>query len=78
MGFPKLEEGLLAMSMDDLTDTLAYNSIKVQKLTLKLSYSILCFYLQGLILSNALRAQKNTKEESCTIASSQQPSLRGN
>jgi hypothetical protein len=29
MGFPKLEEGLLAMSKDDLADSLAYNSIKV-------------------------------------------------
>jgi hypothetical protein len=36
MGFPKLEEGLSAMSKDDLADSLAYNSIKVQKLlTLK-------------------------------------------
>jgi hypothetical protein len=29
MGFPKLEEGLLAMSKDDLADSLAYSSIKV-------------------------------------------------
>jgi hypothetical protein len=29
MGFPKLEEGLSAMSKDDLVDSLAYNSIKV-------------------------------------------------
>jgi hypothetical protein len=29
MGFPKLEEGLSAMSKDDLADSLAYNSIKV-------------------------------------------------
>jgi hypothetical protein len=37
MGFPKLEEGLSAMSKDDLADSLAYNSINVQKLlTLKL------------------------------------------
>ena len=36
MGFPKLEEGLSAMSKDDLADRLAYNSIKVSKLTLKL------------------------------------------
>jgi hypothetical protein len=36
MGFPKLEEGLSAMSKDDLADSLAYNSIKVYKLTLKL------------------------------------------
>jgi hypothetical protein len=32
MGFPKLEVGLSAMSKDDLTDSLAYNSLKVQKL----------------------------------------------
>jgi hypothetical protein len=32
MGFPKLEEGLSVMSKDDLADSLAYNSIKVQKL----------------------------------------------
>jgi hypothetical protein len=37
MGFPKLEEGLSAMSKDDLADSLAYNNIKVHKLlTLKL------------------------------------------
>jgi hypothetical protein len=29
IGFPKLEEGLSAMSKDDLADSLAYNSIKV-------------------------------------------------
>jgi hypothetical protein len=28
----------------------------------------LSFFLQGLILSNALRAQKNAEDESCTIA----------
>jgi hypothetical protein len=31
MGFPKLEAGLSAMSKDDLADSLAYNSLKVQK-----------------------------------------------
>jgi hypothetical protein len=36
MRFPKLEEGLSAMSNDDLVDSLVYNSIKVWKLTLKL------------------------------------------
>jgi hypothetical protein len=36
MGFSKLEEGLSAMSKDDLADSLAYNSIKVYELTLKL------------------------------------------
>jgi hypothetical protein len=75
MGFPKLETGLAAMSKDDLADSLAYNSIKVQKLlTLKLEmkYFIVMlnsfFFLQGLIHSNALRAQKNAEDESCTIA----------
>jgi hypothetical protein len=29
MGFPKLEDGLSILSKDDLTDSLAYNSIKV-------------------------------------------------
>jgi cell division septum initiation protein DivIVA len=33
-----------------------------------LSYSILPSSLQGLILSNALRTQKNVEDESCTIA----------
>jgi hypothetical protein len=32
MGFSKLEVGLFAMSKDDLTDSLAYNSLKVHKL----------------------------------------------
>jgi hypothetical protein len=32
MGFPKLEVGLSTMSKDDLADSLAYNSLKVQKL----------------------------------------------
>jgi hypothetical protein len=32
MGFSKLEAGLSAMSKDDLADSLAYNSLKVQKL----------------------------------------------
>jgi hypothetical protein len=30
--FPKLEAGLSTMSKDDLVDSLAYNSINVQKL----------------------------------------------
>jgi hypothetical protein len=60
MGFSKLEEGLSAMSNDDLADSLAYNNIKVHKLlTLKLEmkYFIVMlnsfFFLRGLILSNA-------------------------
>jgi hypothetical protein len=32
MGFPKLEDGLCAMSKDDLADSLAYNSLKVREL----------------------------------------------
>jgi hypothetical protein len=32
MRFLKLEVGLSAMSMDDLADSLAYNSLKVWKL----------------------------------------------
>jgi hypothetical protein len=75
MGFPRLETGLAAIPKDDLADSLAYNNIKVQKLlTLKLEmkYFIVMlnsfFFLQGLILSNALRAQKNAEDESCTIA----------
>jgi hypothetical protein len=32
MGFPKLEAGLCSMTKDDLADSLAYNSLKVQKL----------------------------------------------
>jgi hypothetical protein len=32
LGFPKLEAGLCAMMKDDLADSLAYNSLKVQKL----------------------------------------------
>jgi hypothetical protein len=32
MGFSKLEAGLCAMTKDDLADSLAYNSLKVQKL----------------------------------------------
>jgi hypothetical protein len=31
MGFPKLEDGLSAMSKNDLADSLAYNSLKVRK-----------------------------------------------
>jgi hypothetical protein len=32
MGFPKLEVGLCAMTKEDLADSLAYNSLKVQRL----------------------------------------------
>jgi hypothetical protein len=45
MGFPKLEEGLSVMSKDDIADSLAYNSIKVWKLTLKLEMEYLIVIL---------------------------------
>jgi hypothetical protein len=53
-GFPKLEDGLSILSKDELADSLAYNSIKVQKsiLYLKTNYFI-CLYL---MLSSSCRA----------------------
>jgi hypothetical protein len=51
MGFPKLEDGLSILSKDDLADSLAYNSIKVQKLALNLRMT---FYLSCSILSSLL------------------------
>jgi hypothetical protein len=75
MGFPKLEEGLSIMSKDDLADSLAYNSIKgievnfdFENEVFYLSCSILSSSLKGLILSNALRAQKNIEDEGYTMA----------
>jgi hypothetical protein len=75
MGFPKLEEGLSVMSKDDLADSLAYNCIKVLEVNFEirnevfyLSCSIHSSSLQGLILSNALRAQKNIEDEGYTMA----------
>jgi phage gp46-like protein len=50
MGFPKLEEGLSAMLKDGLADSLAYNSIKVQKLTLKLKMKYFIVILNSLFL----------------------------
>jgi hypothetical protein len=50
MGFPKLEEGLSVMSKDDLADSLAYNSIKVWKLTLKLGMKYFIFHAQFFLL----------------------------
>jgi hypothetical protein len=83
MGFPKLELGLSAMSKDQLVDNLAFNSLKVCKFWLRVlvlselffSSSYICclltsFILQGLILSKALKAQKDAKDESCQMAHS--------
>jgi hypothetical protein len=50
MGFPKLEEGLSVLSKDDLADSLAYNSIKVWKLTLKLEMKYFICHAQFFLL----------------------------
>jgi hypothetical protein len=53
MGFPKLEAGLCGMTKDDLADSLAYNSLKVQKLYIwKFTNSELffCSYINSFIL----------------------------
>jgi hypothetical protein len=63
-GFPTLEDGLSVLSKDELADSLAYNSIKVCKsmfVFLKNEFVHLfilntMLLLQGLILSNTLRA----------------------
>jgi hypothetical protein len=43
MGFPKLEAGLCAMTKDDLADSLAYNSLKVQKIV---NFEVCGFYIR--------------------------------
>jgi hypothetical protein len=67
-GFPTLEDGLSVLSKNDLADSLAYNSLKVQQMgslhfllrpKIFVCLNLLThtyFSLQGLILSNALRA----------------------
>jgi hypothetical protein len=74
-GFPTLEDGLSVLSKDELADSLAYNSIKVRKSIFVFKNELFHLFilntillLQGLILSNALRAQKNIEDEGCTIA----------
>jgi hypothetical protein len=49
IGFLKLEEGLSAMSKDDLADSLAHNSIKVQRLILKLENEVFNCHTQFFI-----------------------------
>jgi hypothetical protein len=78
-GYPTLENGLSVLSKNDLADSLAYNSLKVQKMRslyffLKPKFfvclNILTYTycsLQGLILSNALRAQKDAEDEGCAL-----------
>jgi hypothetical protein len=74
-GFPTLEDGLSILSKDELADSLAYNSIKVRKSIFVFKNELFHLFilntillLQGLILSNALRAQKNIEDEGCTMA----------
>jgi hypothetical protein len=53
MGFPKLEAGLYTMTKDDLADSLAYNSLKVQKLYIWkfMNFELfLCSYINPFIL----------------------------
>jgi hypothetical protein len=50
MGFLKLEEGLSVLSKDDLADSLAYNSLKVWKLTLKLGMKYFICHAQFFLL----------------------------
>jgi hypothetical protein len=70
-GFPILEDGLSVLSKNELADNLEYNSLKVKKWDLCIiswnQKKFICLNLlthifsQGLILSNALRAQKMPK-----------------
>jgi hypothetical protein len=46
IGFPKLEHDLSILSKDDLADSLAYNSIKVWKLSLNLKMKYFICYTQ--------------------------------
>jgi hypothetical protein len=50
MGFPKLEEGLSVLSKDDLADSVAYNNIKVWRLTLKLGMKYFICHAQFFLL----------------------------
>jgi hypothetical protein len=53
-GFPKLEDGLSILSKDELANSLAYNSIKVEKSILYLKTN--CFICLHLIMSSSCRA----------------------
>jgi hypothetical protein len=65
MGFLKLEEGLSAMSKDDLAGSLAYNNIKVYKSTLKLEMKYFTVMLNSLFFFVGLDSKQcleGTKE----------------
>jgi hypothetical protein len=83
MGYAKLKLGLSAMTKDQLVDSLAYNSLKVCTFWLRIQYFLLwstifviiltiifcsLFVWQGLILSKALKAQKDAEDESYQMA----------
>jgi hypothetical protein len=81
MGYPKLELGLSAMTKGQLADNLAYNSLKVCIFIFVFidpllgsvcgnthNYYLCVFICQGLILSKALKAQKDAEDESTRIA----------
>jgi hypothetical protein len=61
VGFPKLEEGLSVLSKDELADSLAYNSIKVWKLTLKLDNEVFYCHAQFLVMPSGHRRMLKTK-----------------
>jgi hypothetical protein len=74
-GFPTLEDGLSVLSKDELVDSFAYNSIKVRKSIFVFKNKLFHLFilkttllLQGLILSNTLRAQRNIEDEGYTMA----------
>jgi hypothetical protein len=59
MGFLKLEAGLCAMTKDDLADSLAYNSLKVQEVVIFEIY-VFCngvFYIYVYLFIFSCRAQ---------------------
>jgi hypothetical protein len=59
MGFPKLEAGLCSMTKDDLADSLAYNSLKVQKLYI---WNLLNFELFFCSYTNSFYIGFNTEQ----------------
>jgi hypothetical protein len=84
MGYPKLELGLSTMAKDQLADILSYNSLKVciflflhllifvrrvsdKQFVILINIRIF-FVCQGLILSKALKAQKDAEDKSTQIA----------
>jgi hypothetical protein len=70
-GFPTLEDGLSVLSKDELADGLVGCENEFFVLKNEFFYLLIlntALLLEGLILSNALRAQKKAEDEGCTIA----------